>query len=184
MDWRAALIAAGPLYALLAQEKETGAGAAAGATVEFVSATVGVSGAGVGIDETGAAVGATAGGAAGAGVRTGDEAGVRADDTMFDNDIEAVMASLAAWMFQQVTALRFELETRDGSSAGSLPVRDFAAAVAAAGYGTDVFGPTEVRWALTACHHQTLEGVVVYPKYLAMVLAGIEREVYRPNPKP
>lgn len=78
-----------------------------------------------------------------------------------------------------VASLRRELETRDSDGAGALSVEDFSAAVAAAGYGADVFGPDEVRWALTACHHPVLEGVVVYPKYLAMVMAGIERGVYR-----
>ena len=134
---------------------------------------------------------AAAAGAAGAGAVAGAGAGavaaaavdgvvhVSADDAAFDADVEAVTASLAAWMFQGVASMRKELETRDGAGAGFLPIEDFAAAVAAAGFGPDAFGPEEVRWALSACHHPVAEGVIVYPKFLAMVLAGIERGVYR-----
>ena len=104
---------------------------------------------------------------------------VSADDAEFDGDVEAVTASLAAWMYQDVAALRLELETRDEHGAGYLPLDEFAAAVAAAGYGPGVFGAEELRWTLTACHHPTKDNAVVYPKYLAMVMAGIERGVYR-----
>ena len=105
---------------------------------------------------------------------------VNADDAEFDGDVEAVTASLAAWMFQGVAALRLQLETRDVDGAGALSIEDFSAAIADAGYGApDIFGDDELKWVLTSCHHPTLENVVVYPKYLSMVMAGIERGVYR-----
>ena len=180
MDWRAMLDGAGPLHALLAQEKA--AGASVGATVGLVpaaSAAGAGGGSGGGNGGCGGGGGNGNGGGAVAAAAVGGVVHVSADDTAFDGDVEAVIASLAAWMFQGVATLRRELETRDEDGAGALTAEAFAAAVAAAGYGPDVFGPEELRWALTACHHPVAERVIVYPKYLAMIMAGIERGVYR-----
>ena len=76
----------------------------------------------------GAAVGL--GGSGGSG---GGGGGVSAEDPVFDGDVEAVTASIAEWMFEDVAALRRELETRDTAASGSLSAEEFAAAVAAAG---------------------------------------------------
>ena len=151
--WREAVDAAGPLHALLAQEKAVGA--AVGATVGLV----------------GAAAGQLEGGI--------PRVVVSADDPAFDGDVDAALASLAQWLYADVAALRRELEARDAERCGALRVEAFRDAVAAAGYGPEVFGEAEARWALTACHHPVVEGAVSYPKYLAMVLAGIERGVHR-----
>ena len=104
---------------------------------------------------------------------------VDADDEAFDGDVEAVVASLVRHLFARVCELRRELERADPDDRGYLSTSAFGAAVAAAGYGPRTFGPAELRWAASACHHPFAEDAVLYPKYVAMVLVGIEREVYR-----
>ena len=77
----------------------------------------------------------------------------------------------------RVCELRRELERADPDDRGYLSTSAFGAAVAAAGYGPRTFGPAELRWAASACHHPFAEDAVLYPKYVAMVLVGIERGV-------
>ena len=107
------------------------------------------------------------------------DAVIDADDEAFDDDVVAVCASLAKRLFERVGALRRSLERADDGDAGYLSLDAFASAVAAAGFGPRTFGPDEARWALAACHHTFAENAVLYPKFLAMVVVGIEREVYR-----
>ena len=163
VDWRALMDACGPSAALLAQEKE--AGAAAGSTVALRAL----------------AASATTANAAVAGCAPGiyDGVVVDADDEAFDGDVEAVVASLARHLFARVCDLRRELERADPDDRGYLATSAFGAAIAAAGYGPRTFGSAELRWAASACHHPFVEDAVLYPKYVAMVLVGIEREVYR-----
>ena len=105
--------------------------------------------------------------------------GVSSDNPKFDRDIEAVCASIAAWMFgDNIVALCHEFETRDQERKGVLPVDAFAAAVMAAGYGSQLFGAEEKRWALTVCHHHAEEGCISYAKYMAMVLVALERAMH------
>ena len=105
--------------------------------------------------------------------------GVSSDNPKFDRDIEAVCASIAAWMFgDNIVALCREFETRDQERKGVLPVDAFAAAVMAAGYGSQLFGAEEKRWALAVCHHHAEEGCISYAKYMAMVLVALERAMH------
>lgn len=105
--------------------------------------------------------------------------GVSSDNPKFDRDIEAVCASIAAWMFgDNIVALCREFERRDQERKGVLPVDAFAAAVTAAGYGSQLFGAEEKRWALAVCHHHAEEGCISYAKYMAMVLVALERAMH------
>jgi hypothetical protein len=165
VDWRALLEACGPSAALVEQEKA--AGASPGGVISLKLAETHVAN-----EERG---GADSGG----GPDLETDAVIDADDEAFDDDVVAVCASLAKRLFERVGALRRSLERADDGDAGYLSLDAFASAVAAAGFGPRTFGPDEARWALAACHHPFAENAVLYPKFLAMVVVGIEREVYR-----
>lgn len=165
VDWRALLEACGPSAALVEQEKA--AGASPGGVISLKLAETHVAN-----EERG---GADSGG----GPDLETDAVIDADDEAFDDDVVAVCASLAKRLFERVGALRRSLERADDGDAGYLSLNAFASAVAAAGFGPRTFGPDEARWALAACHHPFAENAVLYPKFLAMVVVGIEREVYR-----
>ena len=165
VDWRALLEACGPSAALVEQEKA--AGASPGGVISLKLAETHVAN-----EERG---GADSGG----GPDAETDAVIDADDEAFDDDVVAVCASLAKRLFERVGALRRSLERADDGDAGYLSLDAFASAVAAAGFGPRTFGPDEARWALAACHHPFAENAVMYPKFLAMVVVGIEREVYR-----
>ena len=165
VDWRALLEACGPSAALVEQEKA--AGASPGGVISLKLAETHVAN-----EERG---GADSGG----GPDLETDAVIDADDEAFDDDVVAVCASLAKRLFERVGALRRSLERADDGDAGYLSSDAFASAVAAAGFGPRTFGPDEARWALAACHHPFAENAVLYPKFLAMVVVGIEREVYR-----
>ena len=165
VDWRALLEACGPSAALVEQEKA--AGASPGGVISLKLAETHVAN-----EERG---GADSGG----GPDLETDAVIDADDEAFDDDVVAVCASLAKRLFERVGALRRSLERADYGDAGYLSLDAFASAVAAAGFGPRTFGPDEARWALAACHHPFAENAVLYPKFLAMVVVGIEREVYR-----
>jgi hypothetical protein len=165
VDWRAFLEACGPSAALVDQEKA--AGAAPGAVLSLKLAEACVLHEKRDDAQTGRAPDIESGSV------------IDADDSAFDDDVFAVCASLARRLFGRVGTLRRALERADARDTGYLPVETFSAAIAAAGFGPRAFGPDESRWALAACHHPSIENAVVYPKYLAMVAVGIEREVRR-----
>ena len=154
VDWRGVVRAAGPSFALCEQEK------AAGAAVGGVH--------GVGVDACGISEDVYYAGE--------DAKRVRADDVAHDGDVVAVLASIASWTYEWIADLRREFESRDAALTGALSPGDFLAAMRAAGFGVECFGESELRWCVVACRHQS-EDAVVYPKYLALVLSGIEREV-------
>jgi len=167
IDWRALLDACGPITALLEQEKTAGASPGSVASLKLARLFV--------LNEQ----------------RGGPESGgtpdldantivVDCDDVSFDDDIDAVCASIAKRLFHRVCSLRETLESADARDLRYLPVDDFARAVAAAGFGPHTFGPaSDAKWALAACHHPYIENAVLYPKFMAMVVVGIEREVFR-----
>ena len=165
VDWRALLDACGPSQALLEQEKA--AGAAPGGVESLKLATEYVLGEERGGPEAGGSPDLTT------------NSVVDCDDVCFDDDTRAVCASLAKRLFERVTNLRLTLEVKDTRDEGYLLVGDFQEAVSCAGFGPHTFGPDETKWALAACHHPFIENAVLYPKFLAMVVVGIEREVYR-----
>ena len=161
VDWRALMDACGPSAALLAQEKE--AGAAAGSTVALRAL------------------------ACRRRRQTPPSWGAPRESTTASSSMPTTKPSTA-------TSKRWWRRSRDISSracaiyAGNSNAPRtiagprapaFGAAIAAAGYGPRTFGSAELRWAASACHHPFVEDAVLYPKYVAMVLVGIEREVYR-----
>ena len=164
VDWRALMDACGPSAALLAQEKE--AGAAVGSTVALRA-----------LAATAAAEEAAVAGCA-PGIH--DDVVVDADDEAFDGDVEAVVASLPRGISSRACAIYDgNSNARTRTIAGTPRRRRSAPRSPPRGYGPRTFGPAELRWAASACHHPFVEDAVLYPKYVAMVLVGIEREVYR-----
>jgi hypothetical protein len=165
IDWRAMLDGCGPSVALLAQEKA--AGSAVGGVVSLRACVA--SAAPGPLHAPGEPVAP--------GVRDGKAAD--ADAPRFDRDAEAVAASLAAHLFERLCALRRGLELADERDEGFLTRRAFVSAIRSAGLGEAAFGEEDLAWVATACHHPFLEDAVVYPKYLALVLVAMEREVLR-----
>ena len=165
IDWRAMLDGCGPSAALLAQEKA--AGSAVGGVVSLRACVA--SAAPGPLHAPGEPVKP--------GVRDGKAAD--ADAPRFDRDAEAVAASLAAHLFERLCALRRCLELADERDEGFLTRRAFVSAIRSAGLGEAAFGEEDLAWVATACHHPFLEDAVVYPKYLALVLVAMEREVLR-----